>query len=64
MNLSFDFGDSGLDFGSTLEIKGMKDHPQAFEVVPLIPLVLMVLWMDLSFVCSSWVILKPTTVLR
>ena len=28
MNLSYDFGDSGLGFGPTLEIKGMKDHPQ------------------------------------
>jgi len=28
VNLSFDFGDSGLDFGPPLEIKGMKDHPQ------------------------------------
>ena len=34
------------------------------EVVPLMPLVLMILWMDLSFVCSYSVILKPTTVLR
>ena len=64
MNLSFDFGDLGLGFGPPMEIKGMKDHPQASEVVPLIPLVLMVIWMDLSFICSSWVILKPATVLR
>jgi hypothetical protein len=28
VNLSFDFGDSGLDFGPTMEIKGMQDHPQ------------------------------------
>ena len=28
VNLSFDFGDSGQGFGPTLEIKGMKDHPQ------------------------------------
>ena len=28
VNLSFDFGDSGLGFGPTLEIKGMYDHPQ------------------------------------
>ena len=27
MNLRFDFGDSKLSFGPTLEIKGMKDHP-------------------------------------
>jgi hypothetical protein len=28
VNLSFDFGDSGLGFGPPLKIKGMKDHPQ------------------------------------
>ena len=28
VNLSYYFGDSGLGFGPTLEIKGMKDHPQ------------------------------------
>jgi hypothetical protein len=28
VNLSYDFGDSGLGFGPTLEIKGMQDHPQ------------------------------------
>ena len=28
VNLSFDFVDSGLGFGPTLQIKGMKDHPQ------------------------------------
>ena len=28
VNLSFDFGDSSLDFGPPLEIKGMQDHPQ------------------------------------
>ena len=28
VNLSYYFGDSGLGFGPTLEIKGMKNHPQ------------------------------------
>ena len=28
VNLSFDFGYSGLGFGPTMEIKGMQDHPQ------------------------------------
>jgi len=28
VNLSFDFGDSGLGFGPPLKIKGMQDHPQ------------------------------------
>ena len=28
VNLSYDFGDSGLGFGPPLKIKGMQDHPQ------------------------------------
>ena len=32
MNLSFDFGDSGLVFGPPLKIKGMKDHPQGISL--------------------------------
>ena len=28
VNLSYYFGDSGLGFGPTLEIKGVQDHPQ------------------------------------
>ena len=31
VNLSFDFVDSGLGFGPTLEIKGMQDHPQGIR---------------------------------
>ena len=31
MNLSYDYGDSRLGFGPTLEIKGMQDHPQAIR---------------------------------
>ena len=31
MNLSFDFGDSGLGFGPPLKIKGMQDHPQGIR---------------------------------
>ena len=31
MNLSFDFGDSGLGLGPPLEIKGMQDHPQGIR---------------------------------
>ena len=28
VNLNYYFGDSGLGFGPTLEIKGVQDHPQ------------------------------------
>ncbi len=31
MNLSYDFGDSGLGLGPPLEIKGMQDHPQGIR---------------------------------
>ena len=34
VNLSFDFGDSGLGFGPPLKIKGMKDHPQGIWSSP------------------------------